>query len=120
MNTRKQIALTLSLSLLSALPAFASSAGSDPESGSTSSAQVAQRVRQGNRGDSERQPVRLAERQMLKEQREIHELARVVFEDGQVSQREHRILACRIAAVGGARHSGLSRYLKLHDEYGHF
>lgn len=121
MNTRKQIALTLSL--LTALPVFASSAGFGPESGSSATAQGTPWVRQESRGESERQPPRPAERRMSKEQREIHELARTALEDGQLSQQEQQLLACRIAAIGGYCRGlgdrGLSRYLKLHNEYGH-
>jgi hypothetical protein len=120
MKTLKPIAFTLSLSLLAATPVFASPSGSYPERGSVPHTR-AMHPRQS--GEQERYPSRPAERAMLREQREIRELARNFFEDGRLTKREHQILEYRLAKAGGQhrifKHDELTRYLKLHDEYGH-
>jgi len=124
MKTLKQIAFALPLSLLVSVPVFAAPAGSHPERGSVPLVRVEREKHHGHQDPEARQAIGKQSGALLREQREIRDLARIFFEDGRLSQRERQILEYRIARVGdphrGFRRNGLERYLKLHDEYGHY
>ncbi len=122
MNTLNKTLLAVSLSLLAAAPAFASSAKDHGVTHDRITERLERQQQRIEQGVKRHQLTRQEVRQLQLQQRDIRFLVRVFGKDGHLSKRERRILERELDAsswqIKQLRHNELDRYVNLHERYG--
>jgi uncharacterized protein HemX len=113
--------IAASLSLLVAVPTFASAHGHQVKQGSRFMVQLERQQHRIQKGVENHQLTRREARRLRHQQRELRQLARRFYKDGHLSKKERKRLDRELVKssrmIKRLKHNDLNRYVNLHHRY---